>query len=315
MFDMATGIALGVLGIFLLSYAIFSSTQSWKHSLLHWICGLCGLIFLSQFWRHTLFYLGLQGIAMHVCGTPKTAGLRWNQLSKTLLQSLFTVQIHNETTYQKPVIFVMNHIAKARPFDEFCLALIDQPNLRIVALPRKPNSYPDIIMKSSNYLPVKHGQGYDSFLTDAKTALTAGQSLLIFPEGKHTEQQVHWTQLAEFQSGVFDLAVQTQIPIVPIILEGFNCPDGWIKGFGSGAQPLRLHYLDPVDPVELSLKTKLQTSSGLKIEEIDDDQQRSTKELSNQLKHLVRFRMNQKLKRIFLQSLPEDKAAVLSKVI
>ena len=290
---MVTGIIGGVLGLFCLSYAIFARSHSWFQSLTHWLCAGLGLLLLSRFWRHTAFYLGLQGVAAYVCEHPKTAGKEWTRHSKWLLNTLFTVQIHNETTYTQPVIFVMNHIAHSRPFDEFCLALIEQPNLKIVALPRKPDSYPDIIMKSLEYVPVKHGSGYEGFMQQCTKTLHDGHSLLLFPEGKRTDKQLHWTQLAEFQSGTFELALQNRIPIVPIILEGFNCPDGWIKGFGQGAQPLRLHYLDPIDTVECVERGKT----------------------ANDLKHLVRYQMNQKLKRILLKSLPQEKAQVLQKYI
>lgn len=287
MFSLVSGIICGVFGLFLLSYACFATTQSWRHSLSHWCCGIVGVCLLFCFWRHTAFYLGLSSLATYVCENPKTAGKLWDRYSRKLINMLFTVHIHNESTYTQPTIFVMNHIAHSRPFDEFCLALIQQPNLRIVALPRKPGSSPHIILTSSNYLPVKHGQGYDGFMESCSKALKNGDSLLLFPEGKHTEQQLHWTQLSEFQSGAFDLALKTQCPIVPLILEGFNCPNGWIKGFGQGAQPLRLHYLDPIDPKEFIARRSTQS-----------------------LKDIVRHQMNQKLKRIWMKSLPDDKAKI-----
>lgn len=297
LFSMISGIVLGVLGIFLMSYAIFSSTHSWGQSLCHWLCGLIGACLLLVFWRHTLYYMGLLAIAGYVCETPKTAGAQWNSYSRSLIQSLFTVQITNETQYSQPVIFLINHIAKSRPFDEFCLALISQPHLRIAALPRKPNSYPDIIMKSNNYLPVKHGSGYQDFVDTCTSALQQGDSILVFPEGKNTESQIHWTQLAEFQSGVFDVAIATGSLVVPLLLEAFNCENGWIKGYGQAAQPLRLHYLEAIDPHEFA----------------DAHPDATDEELSGRLKYLVRYQMNQKLKRIFAKSLPEDQALIMEK--
>jgi 1-acyl-sn-glycerol-3-phosphate acyltransferase len=283
------GIICGVLGILCLSYACFASTNSWWQTLSHWGFGCVGCVLIACFLRHTAFYFGLQIIAAYVCENPKTAGKLWTQYSRWWINTLFTVQIHNETTYTQPVIFLINHIAKARPFDEFCLALIDQPNLRIVALPHKPGSYPDIILKSSQYIPAKHSNGFSGFTENCEKALQDGNSILVFPEGKHTEKQLHWTQLSQFQSGVFELALKTKSLIVPLILEGFNCDSGCIKGFGQGGQPLRLHYLDPIDPRNFD--------SALK------------------LKHIVRYQMNQKLQHIFLKSLPEEKANALRKYI
>lgn len=285
---MVTGIIGGVLGLFLLCFALFSSSQRWTQSVSHWLIGIVGVILLAHFWRHTTFYLGLQCIAAYVCDNPKTAGKQWSRYSKTLLKTLFTVEVHNETLYntdrKTPVIFVMNHIANSRPFDEFCLALIEQPNLRIVALPRKPGSYPEIIMKSARYVACKHGGGHDEFISVCAQALREGDSLLLFPEGKNTEHQIHWTQLAAFQSGTFELARETKTPIVPLILEGFNCPNGWIKGH---SQNLRLHYLDPLETLEFNTVESL--------------------------KGTVRHRMQKKMSSIFAKSLPEDKTQMYLK--
>jgi 1-acyl-sn-glycerol-3-phosphate acyltransferase len=242
--SLVSGIIACVVGIFCVGYAYW--TQSF-------LLGLIGASLIMCFWRHAAFYVGLQGIAMHVCREPKTAGLSWKHYSKRWIECLFNVEVRNKRTYNTPVIFVVNHLAKSRPFDEFCLALIDQPRLRIVAVPRKPeNSYPDIIMKSSNYVPVTHGSGYDMFMKQCEDALREGSSLLIFPEGRKTEEQTDWRALADFQSGVFDLALKTKTRVVPIVLEGFQCPEGWIRSplMFAKDRPFCIHYLNPIDPIK-----------------------------------------------------------------
>ena len=312
---MITGIIGGIVGMLLLCYAIFSSTQHLTQSITHWCIGILGLLLLANFWKHTAFYLGMQCIASYVCDNPKTAGKQWNRYTRTLLSWLFTVQVHNETLYntdrKSPVIFVMNHIAHSRPFDEFCLSLIEQPNLRIVALPRKPGSYPDTILKSSRYVACKHGGGHDEFVSVCREALQEGDSLLLFPEGKNTEKQIHWTQLADFQSGVFELSLITSTPIVPIVFEGFNCPRGWVK---SQSCPLRLHYLDVVEPLEFYSPT------DPTMEAADESNRDKEKEVNTALadvtyryKSVVRHRMMKKIVTIVAKSLPDDKAKIYLK--
>lgn len=238
--SLVSGIIAAVFGLFCFAYGCFTRS---------WLLITLGAFLVLIFWRHAAFYVGLYAIAGHVCRNPETAGFYWKKYSRKWIRSLFNVEIDNARIYKGPVIFVINHLAHSRPFDEFCLAVIDQPNLRIVALPRKPaGSYPDIIMKSSNYVPVQHGSGYQGFMDQCQSALSSGSSLLIFPEGKKTEEQAHWSELAEFQSGVFDLAIKTQTVIVPVLLEGFLCPKGWIRGLTMSCRPLRLHYLNPIDP-------------------------------------------------------------------
>lgn len=290
--DMVSGIVLGVLGFFLLSFSVFASTNGWVQSMQHWCTGIIGATLIFYFWRHTMFYMGLWAIASYVCDTDSKGGCgpMWNRYSATLLRQLFTVQIQNYAIYNpnrdEPVIFVINHLARARPMDEFCLALIDQPNLRIVALARAAGSQPEKILRSLRAVEVKHGGGHDEFMNKCEKAIQAGDSLLVFAEGKHTERQRHWTQLVEFQSSAFELSIKTGCRIVPIIIEGFNNERGWIKGFGQGARPLQLHYLDPVKPAMFS--GQLDTSVS-------------------RYRELVRHTMNTKLSSLLLQSLPPEK--------
>lgn len=73
-------------------------------------------------------------------------------------------------------------------------------------------------MSLANYIPLtrgKHGSIKDTVET-ARTYLEKNVSVLFFPEGTRSQSG----KLAPFKNGAFKLAIQTQKPIVPIVISG-----------------------------------------------------------------------------------------------
>lgn len=77
----------------------------------------------------------------------------------------------------------------------------------------------------------------------ARTTLTNGTSLVVFPEGSRT----HTGKMSTFKKGAFQLADELQLPVVPLMITGsfeiLPCTGGFIK-----RHRLTLTILDPIMP-------------------------------------------------------------------
>lgn len=85
---------------------------------------------------------------------------------------------------------------------------------------------------------------YDTYVRSTE-ALKAGKSLIIFPEGGIVSK--NFPVMAKFKSGPFRLAVEQQVPIVPVTL-----PDNWLAfqedPMRLSWKPLELIIHEPVMP-------------------------------------------------------------------
>ena len=81
---------------------------------------------------------------------------------------------------------------------------------------------------------------------EANKRIKNGTSVLIFPEGSITKET---PKLSRFKSGAFKLAVDNQIPILPVtILDNYKrLPDGNLFGGGPGKMRMIIHR-----PIEVS---------------------------------------------------------------
>lgn len=99
----------------------------------------------------------------------------------------------------------------------------------------------------------------DSPISRAKTyiysnrSLDEGRNLVIFPEGKIPDENAG-LELAPFKDGVFKLAIERQLPLVPVTMP-FNhlfLPD--VKGkFIVRWHPLKIIFHEPIDTVGMTM--------------------------------------------------------------
>lgn len=107
-------------------------------------------------------------------------------------------------------------------------------------------------MSLNRYIPIKRGNRASVFkmIKMSEQTLQKGSSIMIFPEGTRSTD----TQIKSFKEGAFKLAINTQLPIIPIIIEGTGTalPK---KGFlFKNAQTIQINVLDPVDVSNLTEK-------------------------------------------------------------
>lgn len=75
-------------------------------------------------------------------------------------------------------------------------------------------------MTLNRYIPLKRGDrdSVVKMMQQCREALARGSSLMLFPEGTRSATGA----LKAFKTGAFELAVDAQVPIVPIAIEGTN---------------------------------------------------------------------------------------------
>jgi 1-acyl-sn-glycerol-3-phosphate acyltransferase len=74
------------------------------------------------------------------------------------------------------------------------------------------------VMKMNKYIQLKRGtpKGVRRMMKDSENAIKEGNSLFIFPEGTRSTDG----NLLPFKEGAFKLALKTQTPLLPIVIDG-----------------------------------------------------------------------------------------------
>ena len=143
----------------------------------------------------------------------------------------------------RPCIYVANHSAM---IDPIVLCSVFPYDVRFLAkqelfhVPLLSNA-----LKLERHIPVYRGKlaraHLDELKAAVKTAISEGACCLFFAEGTRTRDG----KLGEFKLGAFFNAVQNQVPIVPIALEGmFKINPRSQRGVTPGHAVI--HVLDPI---------------------------------------------------------------------
>ena len=104
------------------------------------------------------------------------------------------------------------------------------------------------------HISVDRGNRADSYRSfqDSKEKLEEGTSMLIFPEGGIPDKSK--TTLKRFKDGVFRLAIENQVPIVPMTIlnadKVFKDDHKWLLKPGQ----IRVIFHEPIDPTGLTLE-------------------------------------------------------------
>jgi 1-acyl-sn-glycerol-3-phosphate acyltransferase len=119
-------------------------------------------------------------------------------------------------------IFAINHPTTTDPFLIYCLfpnakVLIDKDifNIKILGW----------VFNRLGHIPVDGKNGMLAY-NEAKDSLNKGDDIIIFPEGINDNKSIH--KVENFKTGVIRLALETNIPIVPI---GVHIEEKGIKSY------------------------------------------------------------------------------------
>lgn len=124
-----------------------------------------------------------------------------------------------------------------------------------------------LMMRLTEQIPVKRGRmdGFFAAMDAVRDRLRKQQTVHIFPEMTRCAPGFQGTR--NFSSAPFAVAMQEQVPIVPIVFR--DTDQVWPKGtFGlSFRHPIVITALDPIDPREFSSVDALRAETKRRIDE------------------------------------------------
>ena len=149
-----------------------------------------------------------------------------------------------ELRLEPPAVIVVNHLSF---FDTYVTALIPffDGTFAVRTWPFRALFWYRGFMHLAGYLDVER-MGWEEILTRAREVFARRGYVLFFPEGHRSRDG----KLHRFHSGAFKIAVETGVPVIPVLVSGTDVllPPGrfWL-------QPARvtLRALPPVSPVGL----------------------------------------------------------------
>lgn len=151
---------------------------------------------------------------------------------------------------QKTAVFVCNHITNLDPAALF----FTLPRIAVI-LKKELGRIPLLgyVMKLGSFIYVDRSapNSRHQALEEAIRTLRGGISLLIFPEGTRSKSN----QMLPFRPGPFTMAIEAQVPVVPITVEGARelMPPGSLR---IKPGPLTLTVLDPIDTTGMTSKDR-----------------------------------------------------------
>lgn len=117
----------------------------------------------------------------------------------------------------RPCIFMSNHVSNLDPPVELPML----PGRCAVMLKKELMSIPILgrAMRLGDFIPVERGGKRDAAQASVVTAgqvLKKGVNILVYPEGTRSRDG----RLQNFKKGPFYLAMETQAPVVPVVISG-----------------------------------------------------------------------------------------------
>lgn len=173
--------------------------------------------------------------------------VQWNHNMKSLTSAMFDVEVIGRQDYGQPVIYALQNNHNMGFSDYLSFGFID-PEAKIVI---KKGNWSKMLKNNAieiNFINngKNKGNNYDQFIEKSTENLNKGSSLIIFPEGRYSKiKQLNiskWKYLSELQRGCFDLAINNNTLIVPVIVEKY-CAPGWLFARGK----FKIHFLKPLD--------------------------------------------------------------------
>lgn len=214
--------------------------------------------------------LGLSHLLHRADPTQRTPGRWMRRLGRTAssLTPLWKFSVEGappSDIESTPYVVVANHESQADPFllsflpwDMRWIAkqeLFDQPVIGLA-------------MRFGGDIPVRRGDGESvrAMMAEAKAALSAGISVMMFPEGTRGSDG----KLLPFKEGAFDLAIAAGVGVLPVALSGTReCRPKHSKWFGHARATARvLEAIPPRAPGEgaataLAAEARVRIQRGL----------------------------------------------------
>lgn len=150
--------------------------------------------------------------------------------------------------FNEPGIIVVNHRSF---FDTYCMNMMPVSDVcfAVRAWPFKIPLY-NIFMRMAGYINIE-SDSWETALAVSKQNLEKGSYILFFPEGHRSRND----QMTRFYSGAFKMAVENNVPVIPICITGTQDLLPPKRRYLKPAR-IKMKILDPVDPNQFDGETR-----------------------------------------------------------
>ena len=167
-------------------------------------------------------------------------GKVWGRLSACFVS--VSVTGYNEAL-PSPCIVILNHQSV---FDPYCLGFLPERiggrvNFWVTSWPFSIPVF-GMCMRTMDYIDITRLSG-EECIAKSKRLLDSGVSIAVFPEGTRSKDG----ELGMFRIGVFKLALEANVPVIPVVISGLGdfAPKGRLL---LGNAPVRISILPPILP-------------------------------------------------------------------
>lgn len=124
------------------------------------------------------------------------------------------------------------------------------------------------VMRMGGDIPVRRGErsSVEAMMAEAVRTLRQGLSVMVFPEGTRSPDG----QLLPFKDGAFQMAIEAQVPVLPVVIAGTHAMrpknSRWFGGAFAGArilEPVPTTGLDPGDVEQLKAQCRQAMAQAL----------------------------------------------------
>lgn len=182
----------------------------------------------------------------------------------------FTYEKNEGHPFKKPGIIVVNHRSF---FDTYCMNMVPLYDLcfAVRAWPFKIPVY-NIFMKIAGYLNVETFS-WEKIIDVSKKNLKNNSFTVFFPEGHRSNDN----SMTHFYSGAFKLAVEHNVPVIPICLTGTQVLLPPNRCYMTPAN-IKMKVLDPVFPDQfkgemkhVAFKSHVKRLMELSLKQMDEE--------------------------------------------
>lgn len=155
---------------------------------------------------------------------------------------LKVIGTENIDPYQK-YVYVCNHTSQI----DIPINFASHPELFVILSKKEAEKVP-VVGTNLKYAHVtvnrKDNEDRKASLQKLNKHLAAGRSLLLYPEGRRNREDGH---LSPFHTGAFVLAIQNQVPIVPVTIIGSSKVNNPTNPFAVYPGKIKVYFDQPIE--------------------------------------------------------------------
>lgn len=226
------------------------------------------LFFIPFLALNTIFF-GLLTIVLSYVTSSKIAsyigGSIWAKINTIFTPMVVKVNGRERINKKQSYIIVANHLSLYDIFLVYGWLGIDFKWVMKMELRKVPFLGPACERLDHVFVDRKNRKASLESIEKAKSKITNGTSIVFFPEGTRNQS----TSMAKFKKGAFMMALQLQLPVLPITINGTNkiLPTGTMD-LKPGKAEMVIHEPIPIEDYteenieELMDKSKAQIAAG-----------------------------------------------------